>query len=221
MPNHDTRIVNGLRTGDEAALVEFLQTNENALLAFIRSRIGSQLQRKIEPEDVLQEASMEAVRTLKQTDLSSWDPLNWLFQICERKIIDAHRRFFASQKRDASREASIPDGTAAAGLADLLAASMTTPSDAFSRDQRQLRMLAAIDTLPEDQREALRLRYLVGLSSKEIAQEARQDRRRHPSNDLPRPRQTARNAGGVQNRPLTNADLADRRGFWGRTDDVR
>ena len=170
MNSHDTKILAGLRTGDEAALVEFLQTNENALLAFIRSRIGSQLQRKIEPEDVLQEASMEALRTLQQTDLSSWDPLNWLFQICERKIIDSHRRFFASQKRDASREASIPDGTAAAGLADLLAASMTTPSDAFSRDQRQLRMLAALDTLPEDQREALRMRYLVGLSSKEIAQ---------------------------------------------------
>jgi RNA polymerase sigma-70 factor (ECF subfamily) len=170
MNSHDTKILDGLRSGDEAALVEFLQTNNNALLAFIRSRIGSQLQRKIEPEDVLQEASMEAVRTLKQTDLSSWDPLNWLFQICERKIIDAHRRFFASQKRDASREAAIPDGSQAAGLADLLAASMTTPSDAFSRDQRQLRMLAALDTLPEDQREALRMRYLVGLSSKEIAQ---------------------------------------------------
>jgi RNA polymerase sigma-70 factor (ECF subfamily) len=52
----------------------------------------------------------------------------------------------------------------------LLAASMTTPSAAFSRDQRQLLVLAAMDTLPEDQREALRLRYLVGLPSKEIAQ---------------------------------------------------
>lgn len=169
MHDHDTKILAGLRTGDEAALVEFLKTNEGALLAFIRSRIGTQLQRKLEPEDVLQEASMEAVRTLPQTDLTSWDPLNWLFQICERKIIDAHRRFFASQKRDASREAVIPDGSAAAGLANLLAASMTSPSDAFSRDQRQLRMLAALDTLPEDQREALRLRYLVGLSSKEIS----------------------------------------------------
>jgi RNA polymerase sigma-70 factor, ECF subfamily len=168
MHDHDTKILAGLRTGDEAALVEFLQTNEAVLLGFIRSRIGTQLQRKIEPEDVLQEASMEAIRTLPQTDLSSWDPLNWLFQICERKIIDAHRKFFASQKRDASREAAIPDGSAAAGLANLLAASMTTPSDAFSRDQRQLRMLAALDTLPEE-REALRLRYLVGLSSKEIA----------------------------------------------------
>ncbi len=30
-------------------------------------------------------------------------------------------------------------------------------------------MLAALETLPEDQREAVRLRYLVGLPSKEIA----------------------------------------------------
>ena len=161
MSDHDTKILAGMRSGDEDALVAFLQANESQLLAFIRSRIGTKLQKKIEPEDVLQEASMEAVRTLAKTDLSSWDPLHWLFQICERKIIDAHRRHFASQKRDANREAALPDGSQAAGLADLLAASMTTPSQAFSRDQRQLRMLAALETLPDEQREALRLRYLI------------------------------------------------------------
>ncbi len=169
MNDHDTQILGRLRTGEETALVEFLQINQPALLAFIRSRIGTQLQKKIEPEDILQEASMEALRILPQTDLSTWDPLHWLFQICERKVIDSHRKFFASQKRDASREAAIPDGTDAAGLANLLAASMTTPSAAFSRDQKQLRMLAALETLPEDQREVLRMRYLVGLTSKEIA----------------------------------------------------
>lgn len=168
--SHDTKILEGLRSGEEAALVTFLQTNQQPLLAFIRSRIGTQLQKKIEPEDVLQEASIEAVRVLGQVDLSTWDPLHWLFQICERKIIDAHRRHFASQKRDAGREAAMPAGSDAAGLANLLAASMTTPSQAFSRDQRQLRMMAALETLPDDQREALRLRYLVGLPSKEIAQ---------------------------------------------------
>lgn len=167
---HDTKILEALRSGEEAALVTFLQTNQQPLLAFIRSRIGTQLQKKIEPEDVLQEASIEAVRVLEQVDLSTWDPLHWLFQICERKIIDAHRRHFASQKRDAGREAAMPAGSDAAGLANLLAASMTTPSQAFSRDQRQLRMMAALETLPDDQREALRLRYLVGLPSKEIAQ---------------------------------------------------
>lgn len=167
---HDTKILEGMRSGEEAALAQFVKTNEQSLLAFIRSRIGTQLQKKIEPEDVLQEATIEAVRVLEKTDLTTWDPLHWLFQICERKIIDAHRRHFASQKRDASREANMPAGSEAAGLANLLAASMTTPSQAFSRDQRQLRMMAALETLPDEQREALRLRYLVGLPSKEIAQ---------------------------------------------------
>ena len=166
---HDTRLLESIRSGDESALVIFLEENKQNLLAFIRSRIGNQLQKKVEPEDILQEVSIEAVRVLPKTDLTTWDPLNWLFQLSQRKIIDAHRKHFASKKRDAGREMAIPDGSEAAGLADLLAASMTTPSAAFSRDQRQLRMMAALELLPEDQREALRLRYLVGLPSKEIA----------------------------------------------------
>jgi RNA polymerase sigma-70 factor (ECF subfamily) len=168
---HDTQILARLRSGDEAALAEFLEANRPALMAFLHARIGAHLAKKVEPEDILQDASLEAIRSLDKAPLDTWDPLHWLFQICERKIIDAHRRHFESQKRDASREASIPDGSeAAGGLANLLAASMTTPSAAFSRDQRQLAMLAALDLLPPEQREALRLRYLVGLPSKEIAQ---------------------------------------------------
>jgi RNA polymerase sigma-70 factor (ECF subfamily) len=169
--DHDTKLLVRLRSGDEAALAEFVEANRPALMAFLHARIGSHLAKKVEPDDILQDACMEAIRSLDKAPLDTWDPLHWLFQICERKIIDAHRRHFESQKRNAAREASIPDGSEeAGGLANLLAASMTTPSAAFSRDQRQLRVLAAIDTLPEDQREALRLRYLVGLPSKEIAQ---------------------------------------------------
>jgi RNA polymerase sigma-70 factor (ECF subfamily) len=168
---HDTKLLDRLRSGDEAALAEFVEANRPALLGFLHARIGSHLAKKTEAEDILQDACMEAVRSLDKAPLNSWDPLHWLFQICERKIIDAHRRHFASQKRDASREAALPEGSeAGGGLANLLAASMTTPSAAFSRDQRQLRVLAALDMLPEDQREAIRLRYLVGLPSKEIAQ---------------------------------------------------
>jgi RNA polymerase sigma-70 factor (ECF subfamily) len=169
--SHHTTIVERLRSGDEAALAEYIEANRPALMAFVHSRLGAHLAKKTEAEDIVQDATVEALRTLDKAPLETWEPLHWLFQICERKIIDAHRRFFESQKRDAAKEASLPDTSeAGGGLANLLAASMTTPSAAFSRDQRQLAMLAAIDTLPEDQREALRLRYLVGLPSKEIAQ---------------------------------------------------
>ncbi len=52
----------------------------------------------------------------------------------------------------------------------MLVASMTSASQAFSRDQKQLRMLTALEQLPEENREALRLRYLEGMASKQIAE---------------------------------------------------
>jgi RNA polymerase sigma-70 factor (ECF subfamily) len=145
------------------------------LLAFIDRRLGSALRRKVEIEDLYQEVSAEALRSLGEVDLENRDPFNWLCQVVERKIIDAHRRFFGSQKRDAAREVSInaPGGSTSSsrpGLINLLVASMTSASQAFSRDQKQIRLLKALDELPEEHREALRLRYLEGMPSKEIAQ---------------------------------------------------
>ena len=170
MTSHDTEILAAVRRGQRDALIQYIELSKPSVMAFINKRVGGHLRRKLEPDDIFQEVSLEAVRSLEKVDLSQREPIQWLFQISERKIIDAHRKYFASQKRDASREASIPDGSqAAGGLANLLVASLTTPSEAFSRDQKQLRMLAALDTLPETQREALRMRYLVGLPSKEIA----------------------------------------------------
>jgi RNA polymerase sigma-70 factor (ECF subfamily) len=47
---------------------------------------------------------------------------------------------------------------------------MTTASEAFSRDARALRLHQALEQLPEENRTALRLRYVDGLATKEIAQ---------------------------------------------------
>src|SRR5690606_17667982 len=106
-------------------------------------------------------------------DLGDRNPFNWLCQIAERRIIDAHRRFFGSQKRDAGREVSLNAvgraDTTKPGLVNLLVASMTSASQVFSRDQKQMRMMTALQSLPADQREVLQFRYLDGLPTKEIA----------------------------------------------------
>ena len=52
----------------------------------------------------------------------------------------------------------------------MLVNSMTTPSQAFSRNAREEKLLAALSELPEMQREALRMRYVESLPTKQIAE---------------------------------------------------
>src|SRR5688572_22183366 len=164
-----------LRRRDTQALAELLQSHRPQLMAFIERQLGTALRRKVEPEDVYQETCAEAVRALATTDLGDRDPFSWLCQIAERRIIDLHRRFFGAQKRDAARE--VPLGSSRGsdsqpgGIINLLVASLTTPSQAFSRNAREVRLLEAMEQLPEDQRTALRLRYVENLPSKQIAEQ--------------------------------------------------
>jgi RNA polymerase sigma-70 factor (subfamily 1) len=168
----NSELVERVRKHDAGALAEFLCASQRPLLAFIDRQVGAALRRKIEIEDVFQEVSAEALRALPEADLTERDPFGWLCQIAERRIIDAHRRFFGAQKRDAGREVPLgsPGGdTQHAAIIDLLVASMTTASQIVSRNAREVKLYSGLASLPEDQREALRLRYLEGLPSKEIA----------------------------------------------------
>jgi RNA polymerase sigma-70 factor (ECF subfamily) len=155
-------------------LGDFWELRRRDLLAYIERRLGAALRRKVEPGDILQETSAEAVRARAAVDFTKHDPFGWLCQLAERRIVDAHRRYFGAQKRAAGREVSLGspfNDTSRPGIIDLLAASLTTASEAFSRDQRHLRLLAALETLPAEMQKALRLRYVDGLPSKDIAQQ--------------------------------------------------
>jgi RNA polymerase sigma-70 factor (ECF subfamily) len=163
-----------IRQRDQQALAEFIAGHRPQLMAFIERQLGTALRRKIESDDVYQETSAEAVRALPTAEIGDRDPFSWLCQIAERRIIDLHRRFFGAQKRDAAKE--VPLGTSrgtesrSAGLINLLVASLTTPSQAFSRNAREERLMEAMGKLPDDQQTALKLRYIENLPSKEIAE---------------------------------------------------
>lgn len=162
-----------IRCRDAEALAAFLQSHRPQLMAFIERQLGTALRRKVESDDVFQETSAEAVRALPTAELGDREPFSWLCQIAERRIIDMHRRFFGAQKRDAGREVPLGSSgtdTHPAGLINLLVATLTTPSQAFSRNAREEKLTAALDKLPAEQREALRLRYVESLPSRQIAE---------------------------------------------------
>lgn len=164
-----------VRRRETGALAEYLELVRPRLMVFIERQLGAALRRKVEPEDVFQETSAEAIRALPTFELGDRDPFSWLCQVAERRIIDLHRRFFGSQKRDAGREVPLQadgdSGEGQGGLINLLVASMTTPSQAFSRNAREARLLEALGKLPPDQQRALKLRYIENLPSKQIAEQ--------------------------------------------------
>ena len=172
MSDDENLLAERVRAHDVAALAEYLALKRRPLVAFIERQLGAALRRKVEVDDIFQEVSVEAVRSLAETDLADRDLFSWLCQLAERRIIDAHRRFFGAQKRDAGREVPLgsPGGdTQHAAIIDLLVVSMTSPTAALSRNQKEIHLLAALAKLSAEQREALRLRYVENLPSKEIA----------------------------------------------------
>ena len=56
------------------------------------------------------------------------------------------------------------------GLVNMLVKSMTTPSAAFSRNAREVRLYDALSGLSADQQQAVRLKYIENKPSKEIAE---------------------------------------------------
>lgn len=173
MDDVDDKLAGRVKQKDVAALAEYLVVVRKPLLAFIERQLGTALRRKVEVDDLFQEVSVEAVRALADAEFSHREPFSWLCQIAEHRIVDAHRYYFGAQKRDADREVPLgsPGGDSRhAAIVDLLVVSMTTPTQALSRKGREARLFEALATLGDEQREALRLRYIENLPSKEIAE---------------------------------------------------
>ena len=172
LSNSEREIIEQARTGNVESLAAYLESRKPDLMAFILGKMGSSLRGKIEADDIFQEVCASAVQSVDQIDLSEYDLFGWFCTLAKRRVIDAQRRF-ATQKRASDREvglqAAAPD-TSRGGLINLLVASITSPSQAFSRDQREFQLMRALEQLPAEQQQVLRLRYVDGLASKEIAE---------------------------------------------------
>jgi RNA polymerase sigma-70 factor, ECF subfamily len=177
MEDTEAALIQKIKSGDGEALASYIAQRSPQLLSFIEKRMSDALRRRVEASDILQDLTTSAWQALPGVEWGDREPFGWLCQQAERRIIDAHRRHFGAQKRSAGREVNLSaggggsgSGDEGGGMADLLAASMTSPSGVLSRQQKEFHMLQALESLPEDAREALRMRYVEGLPSKEIAQ---------------------------------------------------
>jgi RNA polymerase sigma-70 factor (ECF subfamily) len=161
-----------VRHHDAAALAELLERYRSRLRVFVTRNMSTALQQKIGADDILQETGISCLDALPEIDFADRSPFEWICHVAKRRIVDAGRRYAGAQKRDLKREVGLHAGGEAGdqgGVINLLVASITSPSKAFSRDQREFRLWAAFEQLPEESRRALHLRYVESLPTKEIA----------------------------------------------------
>lgn len=140
------------------AIEELLESHRGRLLAFLQLAMSQALARRVAPEDILQETLLEATRKLG--DFQSRGPSSfyaWLVAIARFKIAEAERALRAD-KRACEQPLELDP-----------VQSGTSPSARAMRAERDGLLRAALDELPEAQAEALRLRYLEGLSLAEAA----------------------------------------------------
>jgi RNA polymerase sigma-70 factor (ECF subfamily) len=143
--------------GDQDA---FYERCARKLLPLIRLRLGRTLRREMESRDILQSVLCKSFQRIGQVD----DPaavIGWMARIAENEIrdqADYHQR----QKRDAALRAPLEDAAAVpAPVRQALSQVILT---------EQARALeAALDALPEAQRELIVLRKYEELTFPEIA----------------------------------------------------
>jgi RNA polymerase sigma factor (sigma-70 family) len=141
---------------------EAIEREQSRLRNFIRRRVAD----REDAEDVLQDVFyelVEAYRLMKPVEQVT----AWLFRVARNRIIDLFRR----KSREALRNqptAGTEDGEILQ-LEDLLPSSDAGPDAVYARSVLLEELDAALDELPEEQREVFVAHELMGYSFNELA----------------------------------------------------
>jgi RNA polymerase sigma-70 factor (ECF subfamily) len=171
----DDREMEQLRRRGKEALPDLFGRYRSRLLRMIALRLDCRLMAKVDSEDILQEVFIEVGRRLPQYLSQPAVPIFvWLRQLTCQVLIDTHRRFLATRRRNVNQEvdlywAELMDAGSASLVAQL-ADSLTTPSQCVVREEAVAEVRALLERLDPIDREVLFLRHLEELSNKEVAQ---------------------------------------------------
>jgi RNA polymerase sigma-70 factor (ECF subfamily) len=135
--------------------------------------LDPRLQRRFDSSDLVQETLLRAHGNLAHfRGTTEADLVKWLREILANVVTDEVRKARA-HKRDLALERSLEAVMAesSARLEGYLASSQASPIQQAERQELLLRLAAAIDQLPEDQRDVLMQRDLLGASVSQIAEQ--------------------------------------------------
>lgn len=154
-------LVDAAKRGDEQAFERLFGRFRNRIALWASARMGSQLRARLSADDVLQETFLQAHGSLKTfEDQGQGSFCRWLLSIADNRIRDLGKHHTA-QKRDVAREAGPPEDRAA---------SSASPAARASRRELTAMLVAALERVPEPEREILILRAIEERTLAEIAE---------------------------------------------------
>ena len=158
-------------------LAEQFALHRERLWRTVQIRMDPRLYGRVDPDDVLQEAYIDAEKRLSHfAEELCYSPFVWLRLIVGQTLINVHRRHVGAKKRDASREVSQNQklrhelSATSRTIAHQIAAQQTSPSGAAVRSEMVLELTDAMDELKPIDREILTLRHFEDLTNKEVAE---------------------------------------------------
>lgn len=164
-----------LRSGGEESLAELFSRHRQRLWRMVAFRLDPRLRGRVDADDVLQEAYLNASQRLAgflEEPRASF--FIWLRRIVFQTLIDTHRRHLGAQARDAAREVAIqgpaPGFATSASMAIQLAGSLTSPSGRAMRGEMLDSLRDALEEMSPTDREVLALRHFEELSNGEVAE---------------------------------------------------
>jgi RNA polymerase sigma-70 factor (ECF subfamily) len=141
--------------GDQAAFSDFYDITASRVLGLIRRVLVDAAQ----SEEVAQEVFLEAWQSATRFDPNKGRALTWILTMAHRRAIDRVRASQSAHDRDA-----------AIGIRDLPTAFDDVAETVEIRIEHE-RVVKAMGTLSEAQRQAVSLAYYGGLSQSEVAAE--------------------------------------------------
>lgn len=161
------------QAGDAQALNLLLQRYLNRILRIVRMKLGPKLRTKMESMDVVQEVMVRVVKGFEKFDPKNEAAfIHWMSKLVQNEIRDL-ADYHGAAKRDLNAEvANKKDSTIVSSvLSNIPANSEWRPSFQMKLKEEVLELEAALDQLPEKQREIVIMRQYEELSFKEIGQE--------------------------------------------------
>ncbi len=160
--------------GDDQAFAELFDELRPRLSRMVHFRLDSRLRGRIDADDVVQEAFLDAAKRLDAFLASQpMSPLVWLRLIVGQTMIDVHRRHLGAQMRDAGREMSLQGpwaGNTSMSMSFCLLGRLSSPSQAALRAELSSMLAGALEEMNPTDREVLALRHFEELTNKEVAE---------------------------------------------------